>query len=1078
MKKLATLLLIMICCIGWTKAQTSLYFDPSFFGTCTGATNSITPHVGTVPGLSPPDSSFPCLPVGQMVHDTLYFKNYSTFSGLTVNSIKFDSIYLPTGLCWSTNKANNTFATGEDGVLFISGTPTGAYGNYKLRIIADFDINAIGALNNVDLEAIAHVRYHMRLVCGSNPCLTLNPADTVNVFTADNRTCGTPPPLTASISPSGPDTICTGDTMQLLANYGVNYRYLWSTGDTTRSIFITGAGSYTVTVSDGSSSLASAPTQIIANSNCPVYATISPAGPITICNGSSQSLYAATGNGYTYQWSTGQTASAITVSSGGVYRVTVTRGAVSAVDSVVVSVSSVCNVSYYDPTFFGSCAASTNTVASVPQSAPGMYPPDSQLPCMSAGGRMYDTIYFKNYTTFSGFALNNVKFDSIYLPAGLCWSTNKANNTFLAGEDGIILISGTPTAPAGSYKLKIVVDINTNAINLQGVDLEPILNQRYHVRIACSNSGCPSLNPADSSSLFSPDTSVCSSSLAANIYPSGPTTICGGDSVTLTASYGYAFTYLWSSGETTRSITVGNSGSYTVTVSYAGNSVVSSPVQVTVNNNCTPNATISPAGPVNICNGASQVLSAPFNGTYQYHWNTGQSTQSITVSTPGTYSVTVTSGTASATSSVAVTSNGCNVSYGNALYFSACNNGTNGITPSVGTVPGLAPADSSLPCMVAGNVGYDTIYFKNYSVISGLNVNSIKLDSIYLPAGLCWSTNKANNTFAGGEDGIILFSGTPTAPAGIYKLRIVADFNVGGINLSNMDMEQILYLRYHLRIRCSSSSCLPVNPADSISIYTADNSCGTAVTAAISGGPFTICSGTSVTLYANTTGASSYVWSTGATSSSISVSSTGTYGLTAYGNSSSAAASPVTVTITPGPHAQFSLVQDPSAPHTWAAVDQSTGSSPLSYVWAWGDGFSSTGATPAHTYDSAGYYTICVSVTDSTGCSDAYCDSNTYLYKADGQMISLRVVQYPLGMTEINGAAAKMSYYGGAVHFSEAITEPSDITLYDMSGRVVMSRRNWTGATLPLDDSLADGVYVVSCQNSAMRLAGRIGLVR
>lgn len=572
---------------------------------CNSGTNLIVPHVGTVPGLSPPDSSFPCLQVGQIVHDTLYFKNYSTFSGLTVNSIRFDSIYLPSGLCWNTNKVNNTFATGEDGVLYISGTPTGSYGNYKLKFIVTLDLNVVGVLPNVDLEAIAHVRYHMRLVCGSNPCLPLDPADTVNTFTVDNRTCGSPGPLSASISPAGPDTICAGDTTTLSANYGPNYTYLWSTGDTTRSITTGIAGSYTVTVSDGTTSLASAPTVLVVNTTCPVTAAITPAGPITICSGGSQILYANTGQGYTYAWSSGQTSASITVSSAGVYRVTVTRGAVSAVDSVSVSVSGICNISYYDPSFFTTCAAGANAVIPAAQTTPGLFPADSLLPCMSAGYRMYDTIYFKNYTSFNGIALTSVRFDSIYVPAGLCWSTNKSNNTFAAGEDGVILISGTPTAPAGTYKLKIIADINANAINLQNIDLENLIHQRYHVRIACASSACPTINETDSVSIFSPDTSSCSS-LAANIYASGPTTICQGDSVTLSASYGYAFTYLWSNGATTRSITVGNSGNYTVTVSYGGNSVVSSPVQVIINNNCTPDATISPAGPINLCNGASQ----------------------------------------------------------------------------------------------------------------------------------------------------------------------------------------------------------------------------------------------------------------------------------------------------------------------------------------------------------------------------------------------------------------------------------------------------------------------------------------
>jgi hypothetical protein len=48
------------------------------------------------------------------------------------------------------------------------------------------------------------------------------------------------------------------------------------------------------------------------------------------------------------------------------------------------------------------------------------------------------------------------------------------------------------------------------------------------------------------------------------VSANGPTTLCQGDSVKLTSSV--ATTYLWSNGETTRSITVGTSGNYSVIV--------------------------------------------------------------------------------------------------------------------------------------------------------------------------------------------------------------------------------------------------------------------------------------------------------------------------------------------------------------------------------------------------------------------------------------------------------------------------------------------------------------------------------
>ena len=138
------------------------------------------------------------------------------------------------------------------------------------------------------------------------------------------------------------------------------------------------------------------------------------------------------------------------------------------------------------------------------------------------------------------------------------------------------------------------------------------------------------------------------------ITPSGSTTLCDGGSVTLTASTGSS--YLWSNGLQTQSITVGNAGNYSVIVTNAaGCSTTSAPVAVIVN--ALPSATISANGPTTFCQGGSVTLTAS-SGT-SYAWSNGATTQSITVSATGNYSVTVTnSNGCSATSApVSVTVN-------------------------------------------------------------------------------------------------------------------------------------------------------------------------------------------------------------------------------------------------------------------------------------------------------------------------------------------------------------------------------------------------------------------------------------
>jgi len=119
---------------------------------------------------------------------------------------------------------------------------------------------------------------------------------------------------------------------------------------------------------------------------------------------------------------------------------------------------------------------------------------------------------------------------------------------------------------------------------------------------------------------------------------SGPTTFCLGESVTLSAPEGYA-EYRWSTGHTSREITVVQAGSYWVMVTDAnGCRGASEPVTVMVN--ATPQPVITADGPTSFYAGQSVTLTAP-DGYSSYLWSNGATTRSITVTEPGTYTVTV-----------------------------------------------------------------------------------------------------------------------------------------------------------------------------------------------------------------------------------------------------------------------------------------------------------------------------------------------------------------------------------------------------------------------------------------------------
>lgn len=124
-------------------------------------------------------------------------------------------------------------------------------------------------------------------------------------------------------------------------------------------------------------------------------------------------------------------------------------------------------------------------------------------------------------------------------------------------------------------------------------------------------------------------------------------------------------------------------------------------------------------------------------------------------------------------------------------------------------------------------------------------------------------------------------------------------------------------------------------------------------------------------------GLSSYQWTfgDGGTSTSISPMHTyampGTYTVCLIGSSgcmSDTVCQQVTVTCTPTAAAFTSTTGQQTATFT----NMSTGSGPLSYSWAFGDGQTSTVASPNHTYSQPGYYTVCLITTGPCG-ADTTC---------------------------------------------------------------------------------------------------------
>ncbi|MBV6403937.1 MAG: VCBS repeat-containing protein [Flavobacteriales bacterium] len=122
----------------------------------------------------------------------------------------------------------------------------------------------------------------------------------------------------AEITAGGALVVCTGGApLTLTANPG--FQYTWNTAATTQSIDVTAAGSYTVTIDDGTGCWSQATVTVIADPD--ETPTVSVVGETTFCEGGSVELTSSSANGYL--WSNGATTQTVQATADGPITVTI-----------------------------------------------------------------------------------------------------------------------------------------------------------------------------------------------------------------------------------------------------------------------------------------------------------------------------------------------------------------------------------------------------------------------------------------------------------------------------------------------------------------------------------------------------------------------------------------------------------------------------------------------------------------------------------------------------------------------------------------------------------------------------------
>ncbi len=538
-------------------------------------------------------------------------------------------------------------------------------------------------------------------------------------------------------------------------------------------------------------------------------------------------------------------------------------------------------------------------------------------------------------------------------------------------------------------------------------------------------------------------------------------------SINITVSNGTSpYTYVWSSGASSN-LTNGN---YTVTVIDAN--FCSATKSFVISQPASPVAVVSAVITNANCNSGGSINIAASGGAspYTYNWGSGLTTEDRTGLNPGNYSVTVRDNyNCSVTQSFTVgqdagpyisglaTNTSCNNSCDGAINLSIT--GAAPFTYDWGTGFGTTEDTSGL---CAGTYNVTVADSNNCGIAASFPIAS--------PAALsATATITASVSCSGYSDGAATAATTGGTPPYSFLWS----------DGQTADTATSLSAGVYAVTVTDSLGCTAV-----ASVTVAD---GNNVFAGAIGGPTAASINQTATYIVSANVNYSYSWSvlngailSGHGSNSIevawTVAGTGLVELIAseQGCADTVSKSVTVVDTTQNCSALFYLYPD-TIPHSYFAVNTASGIAPLYYSWNWGDGSANdTAAYPSHTYTAAGFYTICLSISDSSGCSDTYCNPYFLLKSEDESSAMIHVNVVAPTFTSLHGTVQEnFTLYPnpttGTVTLKGSNIRGSAVcTLLDAMGKQLIRKYFANGvlaAGVPLDlSALHAGLYFLKIQ--------------
>lgn len=423
-------------------------------------------------------------------------------------------------------------------------------------------------------------------------------------------------------------------------------------------------------------------------------------------------------------------------------------------------------------------------------------------------------------------------------------------------------------------------------------------------------------------------------------------------SATVTANGGTpAYTYLWSSGQTTSSASGLSFGNYTITVTDSKGCTKTGTVSITQPTAITVTTTVTNAS-CSSSNGTASVVASGGTPSYTYSWSNGQSTTTATGLSAGSYTITVTDNKGCTKTGVANISNtGSPTITVTSTTSVTCNGGNNG-SASISASGGVSPY-TYLWCngqTTTNATGLSATC--NITVTDAVGCASVTSVNISQPSALTSTISATSPTCNSGNDGSASVNVSGATPPYTYLWNASATTqNISGLIAGN----------YSVTITdangCTKTSTITVTQPNPVSVN-------------ITPASPSICNGSSVTLSAGF-GYSSYSWSTGQTIVSIIVSPTTTssYSIIVSDVNGCTGSTSTTVTVKPVPPTPTVFINGNT---TFCQGDSVQLVAPVgysSYVWSPGGK-----TTTSIDVNSAGNYIV--TVTNSQGCTASSTPTN------------------------------------------------------------------------------------------------------